>query len=191
MQAKRLTWPILVLWGAFVLSGFAALAVRESSPGAGAQPPKAEAARGKCRLLVFIHPECPCSRSTLAELDRLLSAAPTRPITEVYVYAPHTESRGWAMGSLYKQAVAIRFTEVRLDPDGDIAKRYKVQTSGQTVLYSPKGVLLFSGGITASRAHEGDNDGRDAILAFLAGTGSNVTSTPVYGCSFGFTNNGR
>jgi hypothetical protein len=43
--------------------------------------------------------------------------------------------------------------------------------------------LQFSGGITASRGHSGDNLGRSAVVALVT-TGESATNhTSVYGCS--------
>jgi hypothetical protein len=69
------------------------------------------------------------------------------------------------------------------DPDGEEARRFGASTSGQTLLYSGKGRLLFNGGITASRGHIGPNDGWDAVVSLLqTGTAKHQT-TPVFGCS--------
>ena len=43
-------------------------------------------------------------------------------------------------------------------------------------------MLTFSGGITAARGHQGDNDGRRSVLASLAGTATGLPMTPVFGC---------
>jgi len=34
------------------------------------------------------------------------------------------------------------------------------------MLYDKLGQLVFNGGITSSRGHEGDNEGQDAIIVF-------------------------
>ena len=38
-------------------------------------------------------------------------------------------------------------------------QRFGAETSGQTLLYDRDGRLLFSGGTTGSRGHDGDNAG--------------------------------
>jgi hypothetical protein len=48
-------------------------------------------------------------------------------------------------------------------------------------LYDQSGHLQFSGGITGSRAHQGDNAGRQSLLALLSGRNAR-TATNVYGC---------
>ena len=66
---------------------------------------------------------------------------------------------------------------------GTEARRFGVSTSGQTLLYDNAGALLFAGGITGARAHQGDNDGRRSIVALLNRETPARTATNVFGCS--------
>jgi hypothetical protein len=50
------------------------------------------------------------------------------------------------------------------------------------VLYAPSGKLLFTGGITVSRGHQGNNPGREALISCLTTNNSNDTLWPVFGC---------
>jgi hypothetical protein len=68
------------------------------------------------------------------------------------------------------------------DDRGVEAERFGTSTSGQTLLYSADGRLLFSGGITGSRGHAGDNEGRDGLVALLTRAGSGRTRASVFGC---------
>ena len=70
----------------------------------------------------------------------------------------------------------------KIDNDGIEARRFGSSTSGQVMLYNTQGKLLFSGGITASRGHSGDNDGRTAIVALLTQGQALTDETPVFGC---------
>ena len=70
----------------------------------------------------------------------------------------------------------------KVDNDGIEARRFGSSASGQVLLYNPQGKLLFSGGITASRGHSGDNDGRTAIVALLTQGQAAKDETPVFGC---------
>ena len=67
------------------------------------------------------------------------------------------------------------------DPRAAEAGRFGVATSGHALLFDRDGRLLFSGGITPSRGHEGDNFGASAILARLDGRPAPAES-PVFGC---------
>jgi hypothetical protein len=51
------------------------------------------------------------------------------------------------------------------------------------MVYDAGGALLFSGGITGSRGHAGDNAGRSSIVALLNRLPGTHTSTNVFGCS--------
>ena len=54
-------------------------------------------------------------------------------------------------------------------------------TSGHALLFDRDGRLLFRGGITPARGHEGDNFGASAIAARLAGRPARAEA-PVFGC---------
>jgi hypothetical protein len=65
---------------------------------------------------------------------------------------------------------------------GETARAFGAKTSGFTALYAPDGRLLFHGGITASRGHEGDSAGAAAIVDFVVLGTASVRNTAVYGC---------
>jgi hypothetical protein len=71
---------------------------------------------------------------------------------------------------------------VRLDPDGILAVSLGNLTSGAVTLYDPMGILRYQGGITASRGHEGDNPGEEAVLQVLRGGQISHKSMPAFGC---------
>ena len=73
--------------------------------------------------------------------------------------------------------------KVVFDPDGVEARRFGAETSGHTLLFGADGRLLFSGGITASRGHAGDNAGESAIVALVNNQTPTRTQTLVFGCS--------
>jgi hypothetical protein len=66
--------------------------------------------------------------------------------------------------------------------DGSLARQLGAETSGYVALYDANGRLLFSGGITRSRGHEGESAGRRTICALLAGEVVADPKTPVFGC---------
>lgn len=136
---------------------------------------------GVASLVVFLHPECPCSRSTVTELSRLLSKNPrslrvTACLAQWGVDRPEN-----SMSSALRR---IPDVEIIADWDGNIAKRFGAETSGTTAFYDESGRLLFFGGITEARGHEGDNAGEDVLIALLRGnSSSSSTRRNVYGCS--------
>jgi hypothetical protein len=68
------------------------------------------------------------------------------------------------------------------DEKGTEAAKFVAETSGHTLVFDREGTLLFSGGITASRGHAGDNAGESAVLAALRGETMAQLRTPVFGC---------
>ena len=80
-----------------------------------------------------------------------------------------------------REARNLPGAEVRLDRDGVESRRFGAETSGAVRVYSPDGRLVFSGGLTSARGHEGDSEGTIAIAALLAGT-SSAASSPTFGC---------
>ncbi|GMU01444.1 hypothetical protein KH5H1_55640 [Corallococcus caeni] len=159
-----------------------------SAAGLGATPPSRLPERfprtpGTWTLFVLLHPQCPCSRATLAELAKLLDREGARLATRVFVWAPRQAPPGFERSELWTRALALPGAQVVADVDGAVARELGVSTSGQVVLYSPDGVERFSGGITPARGHEGDSAGAGAIRDLLRADASRVATAPVFGCA--------
>lgn len=95
---------------------------------------------------------------------------------------PADFSDDWVETDLWKDAALIPGVRVALDDEGLEADLFSAETSGVTLLYDSAGNLLFQGGITRSRGHEGDNDGRRSIVDFVAKDTARRAETFVYGC---------
>jgi hypothetical protein len=137
-------------------------------------------------LVILMHPHCPCSRATVDELSKLMTHCQGKLTATVVMIQPTGTPAGWERTDLWSSAAAIPGVTLMSDPDGVETHRFGALTSGQALLYSPDGQLLFSGGITESRGHSGDNDGRSLIeslvLHEMAQPDAQVPTTPVYGC---------
>ncbi len=81
-----------------------------------------------------------------------------------------------------RRAACIPGVSVLADPDGVEARRFGALTSGDAFLYDAGGRLVFRGGITPSRGHQGESAGRSAIEAFLKGGRPRTATAPVFGC---------
>ena len=137
---------------------------------------------GRPTLVIFLHPQCPCSRASVDELDRLLARAAIRPSTKAVFVRPLGTEPGWEQKGLWSSAAAIPGVETRVDPEGAEAKLFGVQTSGHVLLFGPDGVRLFSGGITSARGHAGDNRGLSMVLDRLRDATLAAGTAPVFGC---------
>jgi hypothetical protein len=138
---------------------------------------------GQPSLLMFVHPGCPCSRASLAELSRLLSPRGNQVAVRIVMVRPAGLEAGWERTDLWAIAQRIKGATVLCDPDGLEAERFGARTSGETMLFAPEGRLLFDGGITASRGHEGDSAGRATVATLIDGGGKGFRQTPVFGCA--------
>lgn len=181
---------LCALWLLAIGMGFAMALVYEGTSGKagpipGHWPAGATVALDSSRdtLILFAHPQCPCTRASIEELNRLLSHCNGRIAAHVLFLAPTSTAESWVQSGLWRDASAIPGVTVDKDPAGRTAQEFGAETSGFVVLYDPAGRLLFQGGITASRGHAGDNAGEDTILALVSGAKPALTHTPVYGCS--------
>ncbi|HEX5709344.1 MAG TPA: hypothetical protein VFX96_18730 [Pyrinomonadaceae bacterium] len=177
------------LWVLVSCTGIGLLRTYESRPGAASAAPEQWPAGGPLRhatdratLVMLAHPHCPCTRASLGELARLMAQARGRVTAYVLFVKPSDFPDGWEKTDLLASASAIPGVTVVRDDGGVEAARFRAATSGQTMLYDAGGKLLFSGGITSARGHEGDNAGRAAIVSLLTTDEAGPTGAPVYGC---------
>jgi hypothetical protein len=194
VQRKR-EWLLLLGWGAAVVTGFAyawsySLRAGQAST-AHAWPQDTRLARGEgATLVMFVEPDCPCSTASLNELNLLLQDRRNQVRAHV-VFEPSAESAtDIRQTALYQRAMQVG-AAVYIDTDARERQRFEAQTSGVTHLYAGDGdgELLFHGGITPARGHEGDNAGRRIVAALLQHDAAILArprplSTPVYGCHF-------
>ena len=139
-------------------------------------------ARGMSTLIFFAHPHCPCTRASLHELDELLGKLHGAVAATIVFTLPRGVPPGWEQGELWESALAMPGVRVVVDRDGREAGVFGVKGSGHTLLYDAAGRLVFSGGITPSRGHEGENPGSSAIASFVLQGTAPVSRTPVFGC---------
>ncbi len=198
--AKRPRRPLLaaafLLWLIVVGVGLGRLWAYAQTPGPAAHasalwPAATALVRDTHRptLLVFAHPQCPCSRATIGELAILMAQARDRVTAYVIFYRPLNVEAGWEQTDLWRSAAAIPGVRVVPDENGAGATVFDAATSGQTLLYDADGRLIFSGGMTGARGHSGDNAGRTALTALLNGGRSATSQTPVFGCLLGTRTN--
>jgi hypothetical protein len=179
-----------LLWIGLLSAGLRTIARYDNAPGHPGEPPavwpaasRVEKSISRYALIVMAHPKCPCTRATLAELERLLVRVPDRVRTSVVFSEPGASEEEVRESELWRSAAAIPGVSVLYDPHGVETAKLGGRVSGHTVLYTSRGDLVFSGGLTSSRGLQGESTGTRAILNSIA-EGRNVfVRTPVFGCS--------
>lgn len=137
----------------------------------------------KPTLLVLLHPQCSCSRATVAELERILEEEGDKVDTQVLFFESLSMDSAWVEDDLWDLVQDLSGVTVTRDTDGALIRQFGAFTSGQALLYAPEGQLLFKGGITAARGHEGDNKGKQALLSILRQQENESKESFVFGCS--------
>ena len=182
---------LIVVWILAVGFGLHTLMLYKGKAGSPGQPPSAwprndliSLSSNKPLLIMFAHPRCPCTKASLGELEHLVARAKNQCEAAVIFYEPNGGSEAWSSTALIHEARSIPAVRVILDPDGNVARRFGVETSGHTLVYGADGKLLFTGGITSSRGHLGDNAGFAAVLEIITNHSIQLarTTTPVFGC---------
>lgn len=144
--------------------------------------------KGRFTLVAFIHPHCPCSRSSLNELNKIMTRTHQNMDCQIVFLKPATLDSDWEKSSLWILSNQIPNNTRKTDVNGELAKLFNATTSGQTFMYDPDGKLIFSGGVTASRGHEGDSPGSIAIENLFAKRKAKTSCSQVFGCPL-FENN--
>lgn len=179
----------LALWLLVVLGAMIWLNYYKAIPGPGGQAPprwpvesRLHRARSLPTLILFAHPKCPCTQASLSELRVVLSSLRDKVAPEVVFLLPNGTGNDWRRTAAWRTAESIPGVHAFADAGGVETARFGAQVSGQVVLYGADGWLLFQGGITGSRGHEGANPGRSRLMARLTGGASNTETSLVYGC---------
>ena len=187
-RIKPLFASAVLLWLLLALLALGWIEKTDTVAGTAAHPPAQFQKLGtltfdaaKPTLIMLVHPQCPCSRASLTELNRLAALCPGKAAIFVLLLRPTGCPEAFADTDLRRQASAIPGVSVKTDENGRWAERFGAATSGETLLYAPNGRLLYHGGLTGSRGHEGDNAGLSAVVAHLRGE-TGPTEAPVYGC---------
>jgi len=182
-------WMLTITWGVAVVCGVSLLTAHNSTPGVDQFSPAAwpndvaiACTKGAPTFIVFIHPQCPCTSATMSELARLDADVDAELHPIFVLVCPKRFQSQWATSSLAKRCESIPDGRVIIDSDREMAKRFYATTSGYCLLYSASGRLLFQGGITTGRGHEGESLGRVALRQIFSGRPTSIDRMPVFGC---------
>jgi hypothetical protein len=179
-----------IAWTVAIAFGLRTLLAYESTPGTigavpGQWPSRSQIERltNRPTLVMVVHPRCPCTRASVAELAQLMARIQGKVEAYVLFLKPRQSGAEWEDTELRRSVAAIPNVTVLSDVDGGEARRFGAETSGHTLLFDRDGRLLFSGGITEFRGHVGDNAGVRAIESLVNGRAPARAATSVFGCA--------
>ena len=177
-------WLILCACGVVGLIHYSNTSGPDQSEIRIAEPPPENALdqQADYRLIMFAHPQCGCTHASISQLERILARCEGRVATQLYFFCPNGRPDEWAQSSLWRQAQAIPTVTTLIDRDGQVARKYGISTSGHMLVFDSQKRQRFSGGITISRSHEGDNAGSDSVIAIIRDEPDFQTEAPVFGC---------
>jgi len=178
-----LVWILMLIAGLVVTTGYdhragtAADAPRSWPQGASIEPN-----HDGSTIVMVAHPKCFCTRASIAELALIMAHSNGQAKAIVLFIRPVGFDPDWERTDIWRSATAIPGVTAISDPDGKEASMFGAATSGQMYIYDKAGRLVFDGGITESRGHEGENANLDAALSAVHGQDSLLSTTAVYGC---------
>lgn len=188
-------WCLTISWGVAVISGISLLTLYSATPGGTRTVPAAwpndvaiTVTEGESTFVVFIHPQCPCTVATLSELARLDAEIDSQLRPIFVLVCPESLQSEWANSALARRCQTIPDGRLIVDSDGQLAKRFEATTNGYCLLYCPIGRLLFQGGVTTARGHEGESLGRVALKQLLSGQPNSIDCAPVFGSELSQSN---
>lgn len=154
------------VWISLAFAGVLSLWTYKYSPGRPSVavddwPTDSRIARTRDRpiLLVFVHPQCPCNSASYFELEKILGSEERSLDCVIVVYRPRDEEATSWIGEDSHRAARATGGRLVVDDDGRESRLFDATTSGHVMLFSRRGRMLFSGGITPSRGNSGDNLG--------------------------------
>jgi hypothetical protein len=179
----------VTVWLLFINAGMGLLWLHTLTPGEPAQSPtdwppssRLQRAADGYTILMWCHPQCPCTRASLSELARLRRLSGDRLSTLVVFERPDKGATMSLQGENWRLASEIPAARVLVD-DGEEARRFRVHTSGQALIFDPQGRLRFNGGLTAGRGHLGDNAAFQAARRLVLQGQEPPGEAPVFGCA--------
>jgi hypothetical protein len=180
---------VATVWLVAVASGLYIVWAYDNAPGADANAPTRwpinsmlAPAEDRPTLLLVAHPQCACTSASLDQFEEVLARSAVPPKTYVLFLRPSAVDSSWEQTELWQRASRLPNVTVLRDEDGSEARRFGVETSGQTLLYDRRGSLIFSGGITSARGHRGANAGEAALVSLIASGRADRSATSVFGC---------
>ena len=183
--------PLVIILGSFQLASYSTqpgqtgdVARRLDNKAFTEMVPGVKSHDGKFRVLIAYHPHCPCTVAAIRNLQRMQTRISKPHIVCALAYLPKGNSKDWISSTNSNEIQNLSNVQTIVDCNGQISSELGIKTSGHVLIYSPDGELLFSGGITPGRGHEGDCPASESVISAINDRSSERIRWPVFGCPF-------
>lgn len=140
------------------------------------------------RIVVFVHPLCPCTQATLQELDETLVRIPNDVSVVAVPVTCGLSPTDMASSRIIARLQRIPRVTIHPDPDGELRRRFGARVSGEVFAFAGDR-CVYHGGLTPGRGHQGDFAGQRRLEGLAAATGrlrgrptEACCEAPVFGC---------
>ena len=134
------------------------------------------------KIVLFAHPFCPCTRATLTELSESLARLSHDVSVTIVFVSRGLNQEDVTSSSTFRMAGMLPGAKVVIDSGAEEASRFGATTSGEAFAFDPSGHMIYHGGLTPGRGHQGDAAGQTQLEQIIAAGGSRFCTAPIYGC---------
>ncbi|HTI51110.1 MAG TPA: hypothetical protein VL475_09165 [Planctomycetaceae bacterium] len=134
------------------------------------------------RIVMFVHPLCPCSDASIRELENSLARMPAKVSVTVIAVTAGLTAEDLESSGLIAELSAMPRIGLYVDATGAERKRFGAAVSGEVVAFDANGRRVYHGGLTPGRGHQGESVGQGQLEALARGESAAPCESPVFGC---------
>lgn len=184
---KELGWiriALLAIWLSAVIGSSWILHRYEATPGGTAARPTPKPPQKLANaLLVFAHPQCPCTQASLQNVERFHRDHPEIR-AELVLVIPKGAPKEFAEGPTLQWHRKNPWATLVRDEQGAMARSYGATTSGHVIYIDETGRTRFNGGVTRGRGLVGDSTALRNLYQAVSVNGAKLAQNgSVFGCS--------
>jgi hypothetical protein len=134
------------------------------------------------RIVMFVHPMCPCTAASIAELDNSLTRIPAEVSVTVVAVTAGLAAETLDSSRLVAELRALPRISLQFDATGAERQRFGAVVSGEVFAFQDDGRRVYHGGMTSGRGHVGESIGQQQLEALARGESATPCDAPVFGC---------
>ncbi len=136
---------------------------------------------GKLHVVMALHPKCPCTKTSLEVLGRLLAIDSDSTYCSFLVSLPSDQSVSWIDTPITKLAMSLPNASLAVDVEAKRAHQLGLMNSGSVILVQSDGSVTFRGGITSGRTCSDESPGSVNAASLIRREIIAAITTPTFG----------